>query len=153
MKQKFKEEPSRIVVSVGSQVTYVVLNYNIHQTDNDEWESDCIQFKTTNTLTLSEIVDAIIQSGDLCSIQELENIKAVIVETFNTEISEEELFNVANPMLLALNSAYGSSEAVNVFHYDGNNLWIDKETRAGILARISAEEESGKDGSADLSGW
>lgn len=41
-------------------------------------------------------------------------------------------------------TAYDSSEAVNSFTYSGIPLWLDKQTRAGLIARFNAEEEMGK---------
>lgn len=41
-------------------------------------------------------------------------------------------------------TAYDSSSEVNEFSYMGFPLWLDKETRAGLVVRFNAEEAMGK---------
>ena len=144
MKQKFTEKPSQMVTAVGPQVIYISINYNVMPSGDGEWEADGVQFKLEEVPTIMEVAKAIIQSGRLCSVEELESISNALVHAFNVNVDDSELFDAAKEMLLALNSAYGSSEDVNVFHYEDKDFWIDKETRAAILSRIDAEEEKGK---------
>ena len=150
MKQKFTEKPSQMVTSVGPQVIYITLNYNVAPSDDGEWEADSVQFKSEEVPTITEVADAIIASGRLCSVQELGGISNALVHAFNVSVDDEEMFDVAKKMLLALNSAYGSSSVVNVFHYEDKDCWIDKETRTCILSRMDAEEERGR-GTTNLS--
>ena len=144
MKQKFTEKPSQMVTSVGPQVIYITLNYNVTPSDDGEWEADSVQFKSEEVPSIAEIVDTIIGSGRLCSVQELEGVSNALVHTFNVHVDDDELFEASKKLLLALNSAYGSSEEVNVFLYEDKNCWIDKTTRTSILSRLDAEEEKGK---------
>ncbi len=144
MKQKFTEKPSQMVTSVGPQVIYITLNYNVAPSDDGEWEADSVQFKSEEVPTITEVADAIIGSGRLCSVQELEGVSNALVHTFNVHVEDDELFEASKKLLFALNSAYGSSEDVNVFRYEDKNCWIDKTTRTSILSRLDAEEEKGK---------
>ena len=41
-------------------------------------------------------------------------------------------------------TAYDSSDSVNSFSYKGINMWLDKETRGGLLVRFNAEKAAGK---------
>lgn len=41
-------------------------------------------------------------------------------------------------------NAYDSSSAVNEFTYQGVSMWLDKETRNGLLMRLNAEKAAGK---------
>lgn len=121
----------------------MALNYNIAQTD-EGWEADSVLMESKDGApSVSEVVKAIIASGSLCSVEELESIGNAIADTFHVAVDGGELLGAAKDLLRTLSSTYGS-EDVNVFHYEGKNLWIDKQTRAAILSRIDAEEDNGK---------
>ena len=51
---------------------------------------------------------------------------------------------LAKRMVIARISAYDKSEAVNQFTYNGVPMWLDKETRNGLIARLNAEKSVGK---------
>lgn len=40
---------------------------------------------------------------------------------------------------------YDSSEEVNAFYMQGERMWLDKATRAGLMLRLQAEQAMGKD--------
>lgn len=41
-------------------------------------------------------------------------------------------------------TAYDSSPAVNVFRISGQEMWLDKATRAGLMLRFEAEKAAGR---------
>ena len=40
---------------------------------------------------------------------------------------------------------YDSSEEVNAFYMQGERMWLDKATRAGLMLRLQAEQSMGKE--------
>lgn len=40
---------------------------------------------------------------------------------------------------------YDSSEEVNAFYMQGQRMWLDKATRAGLMLRLQAEQSMGKE--------
>lgn len=51
---------------------------------------------------------------------------------------------LARRAVIARISAYDKSDAVNQFSYNGVSMWLDKETRNGLIARLNAEKAVGK---------
>ncbi len=51
---------------------------------------------------------------------------------------------LARRAVIARISAYDKSDAVNQFSYNGVPMWLDKETRNGLIARLNAEKAVGK---------
>jgi hypothetical protein len=47
---------------------------------------------------------------------------------------------LARRAVIARISAYDKSDAVNQFSYNGVPMWLDKETRNGLIARLNAEK-------------
>lgn len=56
------------------------------------------------------------------------------------QIFEENKQNLYNNIL-----NYDSSDSVNMFYISGLPMWLDKNTRAGLLLRFQAEKASGLD--------
>ena len=52
--------------------------------------------------------------------------------------------DLARRAVIARISAYDKSDAVNQFSYNGVPMWLDKETRNGLIARLNAEKAVGK---------
>lgn len=51
---------------------------------------------------------------------------------------------IAKTMKLAQLATYDNSDAVNQFTYQGVNMWLDKDMRNGLIARLNAEKAMGK---------
>ena len=49
----------------------------------------------------------------------------------------------AKQMVTAKITQYDASPAVNEFTYQGTPMWLDKDTRAGLMLRLNAEQEAG----------
>lgn len=50
----------------------------------------------------------------------------------------------AKQLVIARISQYDKSDAVNQFTYHGVSMWLDKETRNGLVTRLNAEKLVGK---------
>ena len=61
------------------------------------------------------------------------------------EPTEEELFSDAKENLKQEILDYDSSQAVNEFYMEGQSMWLDKATRAGLLLRLQAEQAMGEE--------
>lgn len=51
---------------------------------------------------------------------------------------------LAKQAVTARINAYDKSSNVNSFNYDGVDMWLDKETRNGLISRLNAEKSVGK---------
>ena len=60
------------------------------------------------------------------------------------KFTEEEVLRFVKGEVVKAITAYDSSSEVNEFSYMGFPLWLDKETRAGLVVRLNAEEAMGK---------
>lgn len=69
----------------------------------------------------------------------------VMMETMNGFNNEEQALAYAKQMVVARISAYDKSDAVNQFTYNGVPMWLDKEMRNGLIARLKAEKAVGKE--------
>lgn len=49
----------------------------------------------------------------------------------------------AKQMVTAKITQYDASPAVNEFTYQGTPMWLDKDTRAGLMLRLNAEQAAG----------
>ena len=72
--------------------------------------------------------------------QVLEDLQDIGEVTF----TEEEVLRFVKGEVVKAITAYDSSSEVNEFSYMGFPLWLDKETRAGLVVRFNAEEAMGK---------
>lgn len=61
------------------------------------------------------------------------------VEYVDPEPTEYELFVQAKQEAKMAVESYDSSTEVNSFYIDGNRVWLDKATRAGLMLRFQAE--------------
>ena len=52
--------------------------------------------------------------------------------------------DLAKRAVIARITAYDKSDAVNQFTYNGVPMWLDKDTRNGLIARLNAETAVGK---------
>lgn len=57
---------------------------------------------------------------------------------------EDDMLAFCKENVIKAITAYDSSSEVNEFSYMGFPLWLDKETRAGLVVRFNAEEAMGK---------
>lgn len=53
--------------------------------------------------------------------------------------------SLARQMVLAKISVYDESENVNQFSFQGTDMWLNKDTRNGLIARLNAEKAIGKE--------
>lgn len=56
---------------------------------------------------------------------------------------EGDALAAAKAMVTAQISVYDASPAVNEFTYQGTVMWLDKDTRAGLMLRLNAEQAAG----------
>ena len=65
------------------------------------------------------------------------------VEYVTPEPTDEELLSRAKRNKVREIEAYDTSEEVNCFHMQGQSMWLDKSTRAGLMLRFQAEQTMG----------
>ena len=65
------------------------------------------------------------------------------VEPAPEEPTEEELLDMAKESARREIEDYDSSDDVNGFYMQGQQMWLDKATRAGLMLRLQAEQATG----------
>lgn len=78
-----------------------------------------------------------------CSYQEMFNLK--MNEVVVHEPSEEELTERARSRKIREISEYDTSENVNSFVLNGNNVWLDKATRISLIKTVEIEKTTGRE--------
>jgi hypothetical protein len=76
-----------------------------------------------------------------------EIIKEYQYDTFELKISdgkESSIIESLKKMKINDITEYDSSSKINSFIYNNIPLWLDKETRGGLLVRFNAEKQAGK---------
>ena len=66
------------------------------------------------------------------------------VEPAPVEPTEEELLDMVKESTKREIEDYDSSDEVNSFYMQGQQMWLDKATRAGLMLRLQAEQATGK---------
>ena len=101
-----------------------------------------------NPFTIERIKAALLAheyEGELLSATAAEAIAAEALLTLvDAGILTGDRLAIAKTMKLAQLATYDSSDAVNQFTYQGVNMWLDKDMRNGLIARLNAEKAMGK---------
>jgi len=58
--------------------------------------------------------------------------------------SEDNVLEALRQQILKCISDYDSSDNVNAFYLKGQKVWLDKDTRSGLILRFNAEKSAGK---------
>ena len=99
--------------------------------------------RVSNPFTLEKVTKALLKEG-------FDEFKAVAVAAEALLTANEagllpgNALELARQMQIARISEYDASDAVNQFSYDGVPMWLDKDTRNGLIARLNAEKAVGK---------
>lgn len=67
------------------------------------------------------------------------------VKYVEPEPTEEELLEKAKVLLEKTVEKYDASDEVNCFYMQGQKMWLDKATRAGLMLRFQAEQAIGNE--------
>ena len=67
------------------------------------------------------------------------------VEILVPEVSDKAAFVRSRHKLRNKIQQYDSSEEVNAFYMQGERMWLDKATRAGLMLRFQSEQATGKE--------
>ena len=96
-----------------------------------------------NPFTIERIKDALLAheyDGELLTATAAEALLTLV----DAGILTGDRLAIAKTMKLAQLATYDSSDAVNQFTYQGVNMWLDKDMRNGLIARLNAEKAMGK---------
>lgn len=149
-KSEFNQMPS----CVEYEGAVVRINFDIEEStrvinneDGGEGETQVIYLayviRVAHPLTVDRIKTILLQEG-------FDEFKAeeVAADTMlklvqNGEVTGDALA-LAKQVVVARINAYDKSDAVNRFTYNGVPMWLDKETRNGLIARLNAEKAAKK---------
>lgn len=99
--------------------------------------------RVNNPFTLENVTKALLKEG-------FDEFKAVAVAAEALLTANEagllpgNALELARQMQIARISEYDASDAVNQFSFDDVPMWLDKDTRNGLIARLNAEKAVGK---------
>lgn len=149
-KAEFNQKP----LPVEYEGEVVRINFNVEEItrvvnteDGDKGESQTVFLanfiRVAHPLTVERIKGALLQEG-----YDEYKAEAVAAETLLTLVTNGEATGnavaLAKRYITARINAYDKSEAVNKFTFGGVPMWLDKETRNGLIARLNAEKAAKK---------
>lgn len=116
-----------------------VVRWGIKQQQRDD-EQESLQYvyqekRFGHLPAFKEVAEAILESGEFASADELKGIITVAGEDLE----------VAKNLIQARIDLYDKSDAVNQLSVNGMNIWLDKQTRTSLSYTISVEEQNGID--------
>lgn len=153
-KEQFNQRPSLVefegsVVRINFDVeeSTTVVN-NMSGGSEEEQEPEVIYLahviRVGHPLSVERIKNAVVEQGfDEYKAEEVA-LETLLWMTQNGQ-SVGNAVELAKQLTMARISSYDKSDAVNEFSYDGVPMWLDKETRNGLLMRFNAEKAAGKE--------
>jgi len=100
--------------------------------------------RVSEPFTLDNVAQAVLKEG-------FDEFKAVAVAAEALLLATQQgivsgnALELARQMVIARINAYDASENVNQFSYNDVPMWLDKDTRNGLIARLNAEKAVGKE--------
>ena len=119
----------------------VILNFNIAEGEEDTYTSDSVSLRMSQ---IDDLPAALENSGiiEAVTIQELLEVLSTL------GVEEEKIIEIGKKIILKQIELYDKSPNVNSFSLDGQDIWLDKATRVGLMNSISIEKAHGKEVSA-----
>ena len=91
-----------------------------------------------------DTVEAIMLNGDQSELSALEEWRTHAKNLASAQFRLDQTLDGVKSLKLREISAYDKSEAVNSFSVEGEQMWLDKATRVGLMNSVSIEKASGK---------
>lgn len=91
-----------------------------------------------------DTVEAIMLNGDERELSALEEWRNHAKNLASAQFRLDHTLDGVKSLKLREISAYDKSEAVNSFSVEGEQMWLDKATRVGLMNSVSIEKASGK---------
>lgn len=116
----------------------VILNFNIAEGEEDTYTSDSVSLRMSQ---IDDLPAALENSGiiEAVTIQELLEVLSTL------GVEEEKIIEIGKKIILKQIELYDKSPNVNSFSLDGQEIWLDKATRVGLMNSISIEKAHGKE--------
>lgn len=116
----------------------VILNFNIAEGEGDTYTSDSVSLRMSQ---IDDLPAALENSGiiEAVTIQELLEVLSTL------GVEEEKIIEIGKKIILKQIELYDKSPNVNSFSLDGQDIWLDKATRVGLMNSISIEKAHGKE--------
>lgn len=116
----------------------VILNFNIAEGEEDTYTSDSVSLRMSQ---IDDLPAALENSGiiEAVTIQELLEVLSTL------GVEEEKIIEIGKKIILKQIELYDKSPNVNSFSLDGQDIWLDKATRVGLMNSISIEKAHGKE--------
>lgn len=145
----FTDEPATVIMggkTRGRQILFVNLavkaieateSHETNETSEHKYESTCERL-VLNEMTIASFVNAV--SSDFLVLATEEETLA-IMSAFGAQDDLESW----KAMRTAQINAYDTSDNVNSFELSGKQMWLNKDTRVGLVNSISIEKAAGKE--------
>lgn len=144
MKVYFDEKPS-VVMAMGAG--YYAYHYDIHEeaeclSGSDGKEEEHVQWACEEVMIYIR-PDCVSDTAAVASMV-ANNLGDLLFDMSEDEMrAVSEAFGCAKELKLEQISMYDHSDSVNSFSYKGVDMWLAKETRVGLLNRLTAEKTLG----------
>ena len=131
-----EEEKKYYVTRINAYGKRPHVNYTITTADGEQ--------RTTETPTTAGLLEAM-AAADYIKQEDVPHVLEELGTTSQTEISDEDKLSFAKEMLTREITAHDTSSSVNGFKLNGLTVWLDKDTRMGLMNSTTIAKNMGQE--------
>ena len=131
-----EEEKKYYVIRTNCYGKRPHVNYTITTADGEQ--------RTTETPTTAGLLEAM-EAADYIRQEDVSHVLDELGTTSQTEIGDEDRLGFAKEMLTREITAHDTSSAVNGFKLNGLTVWLDKDTRMGLMNSTTIAKNMGQE--------
>ncbi len=131
-----EEEKKYYVIRTNCYGKRLHVNYTITTADGEQ--------RTTETPTTAGLLEAM-TAADYIKQEDVSHVLDELAKTSQTEIGDKDKLVFAKEMLTREITAHDTSSAVNGFKLNGLTVWLDKDTRMGLMNSTTIAKNMGQE--------
>ena len=131
-----EEEKKYYVIRTNCYGKRPHVNYTITTADGEQ--------RTTETPTTAGLLEAM-TAADYIKQEDVSHVLDELAKTSQTEIGDKDKLVFAKEMLTREITAHDTSSAVNGFKLNGLTVWLDKDTRMGLMNSTTIAKNMGQE--------
>ena len=131
-----EEEKKYYVIRTNCYGKRPHVNYTITTADGEQ--------RTTETPTTAGLLEAM-TAADYIKQEDVSHVLDELAKTSQTEIGDKDKLVFAKEMLTREITAHDTSSSVNGFKLNGLTVWLDKDTRMGLMNSTTIAKNMGQE--------
>ena len=131
-----EEEKKYYVIRTNCYGKRLHVNYTITTADGEQ--------RTTETPTTAGLLEAM-TAADYIKQEDVSHVLDELAKTSQTEIGDKDKLVFAKEMLTREITAHDTSSSVNGFKLNGLTVWLDKDTRMGLMNSTTIAKNMGQE--------